>query len=83
MKKKIHTLREENRENSWLPQIAFVYLRVQLKINVMTNPTMFSHALLEQIVYDLQKSNSINDPCVVDDLITCIKTHAKVEFKQI
>lgn len=49
----------------------------------MTNPTMFSHALLEQIVYDLQKSNSINDPCVVDDLITCIKTHAKVEFKGI
>lgn len=54
-----------------------------IKIKVMTNPTMFSHALLEQIVYDLQKSNSITDPCVVDDLITCIKTHAKVEFKQI
>ena len=51
--------------------------------NSITNPTMFSHALLENIVYNLQKSNAINDPCVVDDLITCIKTHAKVEYKQI
>lgn len=79
----MRTLREKNRENSWLYRRSFVYLRVQLKLKVMTNPTMFSHALLEQIVYDLQKSNAINDPCVIDDLITCIKTHAKVEFKQI
>ena len=61
----------------------YQYLKLKVMQNSITNPTMFSHALLENIVYNLQKSNAINDPCVVDDLITCIKTHAKVEYKQI
>ena len=47
----------------------------------MTQAIMFPHAKLEEIVYQLQSKGAIVDPCVVDDLITCIKAHAKVEFK--
>jgi hypothetical protein len=47
----------------------------------MTQATLHSHSTLETIIYDLQSKGSIIDPCVVDDLITCIKTHQKVEFK--
>jgi hypothetical protein len=47
----------------------------------MTQATLHSHSVLEKIIYDLQSKGSIIDPFVVDDLITCIKTHKKVEFK--
>ena len=36
---------------------------------------------LEDVIYQLQSKGAIVDPCVVDDLITCVKTHQKVEFK--
>ncbi len=47
----------------------------------MTQAIMFPHAELEEIVYHLQNKGAIVDPCVVDDLITCIKAHKQVEFK--
>ena len=47
----------------------------------MTQATFHSHSILEKTIYDLQSKGLISDPCVVDDLITCIKTHKKVEFK--
>ena len=47
----------------------------------MTHATLHSHSILEKTIYDLQSKGLISDPCVVDDLITCIKTHKKVEFK--
>jgi hypothetical protein len=47
----------------------------------MTQATLHSHSILEKTIYDLQSKGLILDPCVVDDLITCIKTHKKVEFK--
>ena len=65
----------------WLPQIKFVYL--QGKIKVMIQATMHSHSVLEEVIYNLQSKGAIVDPCIVDDLITCVKTHAKVEFKNI
>jgi len=45
--------------------------------------TMHSYTLLESIVYELQEEGVIVDPCVVDDLITCIKTTKKVEYNKI
>ena len=45
--------------------------------------TMHSYALLESIVYELQSKGAIVDPCVVDDLITCITTTKKVEYHKI
>ena len=51
------------------------------KIKVMTQATMHSHSVLEDIIYQLQSKGAIVDPCIVDDLITCIKTHTKFEFK--
>ena len=47
----------------------------------MTQATMHPHSVLEKVVYQLQSKGAIVDPCIVDDLITCIKTHAKFEFK--
>ena len=64
---------------TWLPEVRVVYL--QGKIKVMIQATMHSHSVLEEVVYQLQSKGAIVDPCIVDDLITCIKTHAKVEFK--
>ena len=49
----------------------------------MTQATMHSHSVLEEVIYQLQSKGAIVDPCIVDDLITCVKTHAKVEFKDI
>ena len=49
----------------------------------MTQATMHSHSVLEEIVYQLQSKGAIVDPCVVDDLITCIKAHKQVEFSYI
>ena len=48
----------------------------------MTQATMHSHSVLEEIIYQLQDKGAIVDPCVVDDLITCIKTQSRV-LKQI
>ena len=45
--------------------------------------TMHSYTLLESIVYKLQEKGAIVDPCVVDDLITCITTTKKVEYNKI
>jgi len=45
--------------------------------------TMHSYTLLESIVYELQSKGAIVDPCVVDDLITCINTTKKVEYNKI
>ena len=42
-----------------------------------------SYTLLESIVYELQSKGAIVDPCVVDDLITCITTTKKVEYNKI
>ena len=52
-----------------------------LKLKVMIQATMHSHKVLEDVIYQLQSKGAIVDPCVVDDLITCVKTHQKVEFK--
>ncbi len=49
----------------------------------MIQATMFSHKELEFYIYKLQAEGKITDPCVVDDLVTCIKTHKQVEFKDI
>ena len=56
-------------------------LSITIKIKVMTQATMFSHKELEFYIYKLQAEGKITDPCVVDDLITCIKAHKEVEFK--
>ena len=65
--------------------LSYIYhveqLSISIKIKVMTQATMHSHSVLEEVIYQLQSKGAIVDPCVVDDLITCIKTHAKVEFK--
>lgn len=45
--------------------------------------TMHSYTLLEKIVYELQSKGAIVDPCVVDDLITCINTTKKVEYGKV
>ena len=45
--------------------------------------TMHSYTLLESIVYELQSKGAIVDPCVVDDLITCINTTKKVEYNKV
>ena len=45
--------------------------------------TLHSYTLLESIVYTLQEKGQIVDPCVIDDLITCIKTTKKVEYNKI
>jgi hypothetical protein len=52
-----------------------------IKIKVMS--TLHSYTLLEQIVYDLQSKGAIVDPCVVDDLITCINTTKRVEYNKV
>ena len=39
--------------------------------------TMFNSKVLEEVVYQLQSKGAIVDPCIVDDLITCIKNAAK------
>jgi len=57
------------------------HVSTSIKIKVMTQAIMFPHAELEEIVYHLQNKGAIVDPCVVDDLITCIKAHKQVEFK--
>ena len=57
------------------------HVSISIKIKVMTQATMHSHSVLEEVIYQLQSKGAIVDPCVVDDLIMCIKTHAKVEFK--
>mgnify|MGYP003331510401 FL=1 len=49
----------------------------------MIQATMHSHSVLEDVIYQLQRKGAIVDPCIVDDLITCVKTHAKVEFNDI
>jgi len=48
----------------------------------MTQATMHSHLVLEEVIYQLQNKGAIVDPCIVDDLITCIKTHARVTLKK-
>ena len=75
----MNTLFTSNVGEIWIRGIGFVYL--QGKIKVMTQATMHSHSVLEEVIYQLQSKGAIVDPCIVDDLITCIKTHAKVEFK--
>ena len=75
----MNTLFTSNIGEIWIREVWFVYL--QGKIKVMTQATMHSHSVLEEVVYNLQAKGAIVDPCIVDDLITCIKTHAKVEFK--
>lgn len=60
---------------------SYIYPVLMIKIKVMTQATMFSHKELEFYIYKLQAEGKITDPCVVDDLITCIKTHKEVEFK--
>jgi|TARA_B110000046_G_C12675846_1_gene266484 hypothetical protein len=45
--------------------------------------TLHSYTLLESIIYKLQEKGAIVDPCVVDDLITCITTTKKVEYHKI
>ena len=45
--------------------------------------TMHSYTLLKSIIYKLQEKGSIVDPCVVDDLITCINTTKVVEYCKI
>ena len=42
--------------------------------------TLHSYTLLESIVYKLQEKGAIVDPCVVDDLITCIKQQKKLNI---
>ena len=75
----MNTLFTSNVGEIWIRGIVFVYL--QGKIKVMIQATMHSHSVLEEVIYNLQSKGAIVDPCIVDDLITCIKTHAKVEFK--
>lgn len=48
----------------------------------MIQATMHSHQVLENAIYQLQSKGAIIDPCIVDDLITCIKTHKKFEFSR-
>lgn len=62
---------------------SYIYPVLMIKIKVMTQATMHSHSVLEEIVYQLQSKGAIVDPCVVDDLITCIKAHKQVEFSYI
>ena len=38
---------------------------------------LYSHDSLESIIYKLQSTNKILDPCVVDDLITLLYHHKK------
>ena len=75
------TVHNDECGGTWLPEVRFVYL--QGKIKVMIQATMHSHSVLEDVIYQLQRKGAIVDPCIVDDLITCVKTHAKVEFKDI
>ena len=53
----------------------------RVKLKVMIQATMHSHSVLEEVIYQLQSKGAIVDPYIVDDLITCIKTHKQVEFK--
>ena len=46
----------------------------------MTQATMHSHSVLEEVIYQLQSKGAIVDPCIVDDLITCIKTHRQIPW---
>ena len=62
---------------------SYIYPVLMIKIKVMTQAIMFPHAELEEIVYQLQSKGAIVDPCVVDDLITCIKAHKQFEFSYI
>lgn len=39
--------------------------------------TMFDSNVLEEVVYQLQSKGAIVDPCIVDDLISCIKNTAR------
>ena len=48
----------------------------------MIQATMHPHQVLENVIYQLQSKGAIVDPCIVDDLITCIKTHKKFEFSR-
>ena len=73
--------RKEKHKGAWRSPSSVVYL--QGKIKVMIQATMHSHSVLEEVIYHLQSKGAIVDPCIVDDLITCVKTHAKVEFKDI
>ena len=60
---------------------SYIYPVLMIKIKVMTQATMHSHSVLEEVIYQLQSKGAIVDPCIVDDLITCIKTHKTFEFK--
>jgi len=57
--------------------------QISTVINKGYMSTMHSYTLLESIVYELQSKGAIVDPCVVDDLITCITTTKKVEYNKI
>jgi len=57
--------------------------QISTVINKGYMSTMHSYTLLESIVYELQSKGDIVDPCVVDDLITCITTTKKVEYNKI
>jgi hypothetical protein len=57
--------------------------QVSTTLNKGYMSTLHSYALLESIVYDLQSKGAIVDPCVVDDLITCINTTKKVEYTKV
>lgn len=47
----------------------------------MTQAIIHSHKELEFYIYKLRDEGVIVKNGVVDDLITCIKTHKEVEFK--
>ena len=52
-----------------------------IKIKVMTQAISYSHKELEFYIYKLRDEGHIYKPGVVEDLITCIKTHKTFEFK--
>ena len=85
--KKITQENKNTRIKTRLPHRGVVYLRVvNNEVNTLNKgymSTMHSYTLLESIVYELQSKGAIVDPCVVDDLITCITTTKKVEYNKI
>ena len=64
-------------------RIFTVLEQLSATINKGYMSTLHSYTLLESIVYELQSKGAIVDPCVVDDLITCITTTKKVEYHKI
>ena len=73
---------QSQKQVGYLRQGSYIQRVERLKIKVMTQATMHSHLVLEEVIYQLQKKGAIVDPCIVDDLITCIKTHARVTLKK-